>query len=326
MKNKYHLILILLFFISCGDKPTKVATKKELTFEEHHAQIHYDLDRAGYELQIFDSILISLYTESEVNPERVILKTDSILKSISSENDTILFGIKSNKIGFIHYLRGELFYKIGKYRKSINEYKYETGRYNEIPLACNYVKLKDFNKARLYIDSVNNSSYLYDFINGNYYETIGKKKTALEIYNKIKKDKSIKHFVFYGLAINRIAELEKKNPKLLDEIYFPTDRPDFKDCDDDGKNRNKIFDTINKIKEVSDCSTCGSTLIYESPQENDKNYYWIKVGPGGRDKEVFNFYIYVNTFEIKYYDVKNKKLYTLEEWRKMSKKTAYNRN
>jgi tetratricopeptide (TPR) repeat protein len=317
VKNKYHFISILFFLASCGDKPNKVETKKELTLEEHHAQIHYDLDRAGYELQIFDSILISLYNESEVNPTRVIFKTDSILNSMSSENDTIHFGVKSNKIGFIHYLRGEIFYKIGQYKKSIIEFKYETGLYNEIPLACNYAKLKDYNRARLYIDSVKNSLYLFDFLDGNYYETIGNKKKALEIYNKIRKDKSIKHYVFYGLAVNRIKELEKVKPKLLDEIYFPTGRPDFEDCDDDSENRNKIFDTISTIKEVSNCNTCSSTMIYESPQENDKNYYWVKVGPGGGENAVFNFFIYVKTFEIKFYDEKNKKLYRLEDWRKM---------
>ena len=317
MKNKYHLISILIFLVSCGDKAAKVETKKELILEEHHDQIHYELDRAGYELQIFDSILISLYIESETTPQRVILKTDSILNSISKENDSLHFGVKSNKIGSLHYLRGEIFYKIKQYKKSINEFKNETGQINEFPLACNYVKIKDFNNAKLYMDSISYSYYISEFVNGNFQEVIGKKKEALRIYNKIKNDKSIKHYAYYELAINRIKELGKKNSILLDELYFPTGRPDFEVCDDDGENRNKIFDTISTIKEVIECETCGSTSIYETPQENDKNYYWIKVGPGDGDKVVFNFFIYVNTFEIKYYDLKNKKLYSLEEWREM---------
>lgn len=310
---------------SCGDKSAKVETKKELTLEEHYDQTQYDLDRAGYELQLFDSILLSLYIESETNPQHVILKTDSILNSMLTENDTIHFGVKSNKIGFIHYLRGEIFYKIGQYKKSINEFKHETGLYNEIPLACNYVKLKDFGKARLYIDSVKNSYYLFDFIDGNYYETIGEKKKALEIYNKIRKDKSIKHYVFYGLAVNRITELEKVNCKLLNEIYFPTGRPDFEDSDDDSENRNKIFDTITEIVEVKNCKTCTSTWIYESPQENDKDYYWVKVGNGNLDSSfqtTFDFLVYKENFTLKYYDPKNKKSYDLDVWRKTKKKNG----
>ena len=318
MKYKYYiLILILATLYACGDKDTKVVSAKTQTQKEYHEQIHDNLDKASEELNWFDNLLITLYKECEINPQRVIFKTDSILNSMSKESDSLHLGVKSNKIGYLHYLRGEIFYKIKQYKKSINEFKNETGQYNEFPLACNYVKLKDFNVAKLYIDSINNLYYISDYVIGNFQEALGKKEEALTIYNKIKNDKSIKHYAYYELAINRIKELEKKNPILLDELYFPTGRPDFEICDDDSENRNRIFDTISTIKEVIECNTCGSTLIYESPQENDKNYYWVKVGPGGGDKAIFNFFIYVNTFEVKYYDAKNNKLYSLEEWRKM---------
>ena len=54
--------------------------------------------------------------------------------------------------------------------------------------------------------------------------------------------------------------------------------------------------------------------IVESPQENDKNYYWIRVKT--ESDKTFNYYIYRETFEIKFLDTIKNNLMTLEEWRK----------
>lgn len=65
-----------------------------------------------------------------------------------------------------------------------------------------------------------------------------------------------------------------------------------------------------------------SVWIFESPQENDKDYYWIKVGEGDiglsekKFKTDYNFFIYPKNFEIKYYNQKENKLISIEEWRR----------
>ena len=56
------------------------------------------------------------------------------------------------------------------------------------------------------------------------------------------------------------------------------------------------------------------TEIIESPQENDKNYYWVRVET--KENKKLNYYIYQKTFEIKFFDPKTNKLMTLVEWRK----------
>jgi tetratricopeptide (TPR) repeat protein len=270
-----------------------------------------------YEAEIgkFETHLNDLYKESEINSEKVISKADSLLLKNESETDPIKSQIKKRFLVDLHYLKAELYYKLGKYEKSLNELKFENGG-NEIAFICNYVKLKKFDKAKSILDSIPNYTF-NTFIYANFYETIGKRKEALDIYKSIQKDKGINHFVYYKLSVKRIEELEKENPILLNNVYFPTGRPDFEVCDADNENRTKIMELIGELQEVQNLKNWNSTEIFEAPKDNDKNYYWIKVSDVNRVK--FNFFVYQKTFEIKYYNEKNKTLLSLEEWRKKNK-------
>lgn len=113
------------------------------------------------------------------------------------------------------------------------------------------------------------------------------------------------------MAVARLTELQKNNPKLLNEIYFPTNNPGFEICDSDNENRIKIMKLMESLPENQDWA---GTAILESPQENDKNYYWVRVNT--KQGKEFNYYIYQQTFQIKFFNLKDKKLMTLEEWRK----------
>ncbi|NJM80057.1 MAG: hypothetical protein HC854_11365 [Flavobacterium sp.] len=202
-------------------------------------------------------------------------------------------------------MKAELFYKLGKYEKSISELKLENCSFNEraVAIAANYVKLKEFDKAKSYVDSIGKGLYIYDYAFANYNESIGNRNEAYKIYSEIKKDKTIKHYAYYKLAVNRFEELEKSNPKLLNEIYFPTENPSFDIADSDNENITKIFNLMEKLPENQDWA---GTEILESPQENDKNYYWVRVKT--TENKEFNYYIYQETFEIKFFDPKKSKL------------------
>ncbi|WP_162127682.1 hypothetical protein [Flavobacterium phycosphaerae] len=99
------------------------------------------------------------------------------------------------------------------------------------------------------MDSIPNYTF-NTFIYANFYETVGKKKEALEIYKNIQKQTEISHFVYYKLAVKRITELEKQNPTLLDSVYFETGRPDFKVCEVDNEKRIREIkrDSLRKLK------------------------------------------------------------------------------
>nr|WP_315149274.1 DUF5301 domain-containing protein [uncultured Flavobacterium sp.] len=206
-----------------------------------------------------------------------------------------------------------MFYKIGDYNKSIIELKSGNHNYgyDEVAYAANYIKLKDFKNAKISIDGIPKWIRNTNYATANYYECIGNKTEALKIYTAIKNDKSIKHYFYYKLAVNRFIELQKSNSKLLNEIYFPTNNPSFEICDSDNENRTKIMELMQNLPENKEWA---GTSILESPQENDKSYYWVRVEI--KENKELNYYIYQKTFEIKFFDPKTKKLMTLDEWRK----------
>jgi len=298
--------------MSCND------SKKQLLEEKHHMEFHEEMDKISEEYQKFETILVKLYDESIQNPQKTLLKTDSLLAVNKNEKDYIKSKNKDGISSQLHYLKSEIYYKIGDYKKSITELDFEKHKKFDIAVAyaSNYIKLKQFEKAKSFIDSIGKGYYIYDYALGNYNESIGNKIEALKIYEEIKKDKEIKHYAYYKLAVSRVEELKKNNSKLLNEIYYPTRNPNFEIVDSDDENRTKIFKMISEIPETKG----KSVWIFESPQINDKDYYWIKVGEsnGFSDNEFkteLNFYIYPKNFEIKYYDEKSKKLISMEEWK-----------
>lgn len=316
MKSLCVLIISLIIF-SCKN------VDSTSTEEKSHMELHKEMDKIDEEYSKFQKQLIAYYIESETNPDLIILKADSLLLVNKNEKDKYKSQIKGTIEDQLHYLKAEIYYKKREYEKSIEEldfdddYDFITGD-RACAYAANYLKLKQLDKANSFIDSIRKGFYIYDYALANYNESVGNKKEAYKIYSQIKNDKSIKHYAYYKLAVSRFEELEKDNPKLLNEIYFPTGNPSFDIADSDNKNRTKIFEMIKKIPETKE----KSIWIFESPQINDKDYYWIKVGEGeiGQSDKDFkteiNFFIYPKNFDIKYYEEKENKLMSLEEWRK----------
>jgi hypothetical protein len=264
-------------------------------------KLHEEMDKVDEEYNKFQKKILSFYIESEKNPDLIISKADSLLLVNKNEKDKYKSQIKGTIEDQLHYLKAELYYK---------KYDFVMGD-RACAYAANYLKLKQLDKAKSFVDSIRKGYYIYDYALANYNESVGNKNEAYKIYSKIKANKSIKHYAYYKLAVNRFEELQKDNPKLLNEIYFPTGNPSFDIADSDDKNRTKIFNLMEKLPENKNWA---GTRIVESPQENDKNYYWVRVKT--EQNKTFNYYIYQETFEIKFLDTINNKLLTLEEWRK----------
>jgi hypothetical protein len=294
----FYTILLLLTFLSCKN--------------EHEA--FDEADKVSMEMRKFDDYLVTLYKESENSPEIVIKKSDSLLIANKKETEKYRSQIKSNVESKLHYLKAELFYKIGKYNESINELNFENDRTGDaaIAYAANYVKLKNFKTAKSFIDSIGNWNGNY-YAYGNYYESVGDKTSALKTYkDNLEDDKSRKHFIYYKWTERRVKELEQNKP-LLNEIFFPTGNPSFEICEicnTDNEIREKIMELMKGIPENQ--KDWMSTTIVESPLDNEKNYYWVKVETGNRE---LNYYVFQKTFEIKYFNPKTKTLMPLEEWR-----------
>lgn len=271
------------------------------------------MDKVSNEFRRFNIQLIKLYKKSENNPKEVISTVDSFL--VANKKETDKSQIKSNIENSLHYFKAELFYKTGKYDKSISELGFKNYRNGDLAIAyaANYIKLKDYKTAKSFIDSIGNWNGNY-YALGNYYESIGDKTSALKTYKyNLQDDKSRKHFIYYIWTERRVKELEKNKP-LLNEVFFPTGNPSFEICEIcniDNEKRTKIMDLLKEIPEIQ--KDWSSTSIVESPYDTGKSYYWIKVKAGNKE---YNYYVDQKTFIIKYFDPKNKTLITLKEWRK----------
>ncbi|MDI9311651.1 MAG: hypothetical protein QM535_15685 [Limnohabitans sp.] len=274
-----------------------------------------EADKVSAEMRKYDIYLVSLYKESEKNPESIIKKSDSLLITNNKETEKYRSQIKTNVESKLHFLKAELFYKIGKYKKSIEELNFVGDKTGEaaIAYAANYVKLKDFKSAKSFIDSIGNINGNY-YALGNYYESIGDKTSALKTYKEnLEEDKSRKHFIYYKLTQKRVKELEKNKSLLLNEIFFPTGNPNFEICEIcniDNEKRDKIMNLMNEIPE--NIRNWVSTSIIESPYDTGKNYYWVKVIANDRE---LNYFVNPKTFEIKHFNPATKTLKSLEDWR-----------
>jgi hypothetical protein len=311
-----------------------LASCKNSTHKETEVLTHYDahleLEKASDELNKFDKIIIRYYNQIEAHATDVITQTDNLITKVTSDPDSN--NVRWNKLSSLFDLRAETFYRKGDFQNSIREiYKaaknmqeayfdkeFSLGADDCIHLACNYVKLNDFPKAKTFLDSAGRGSYISDYVYANYYEVVGNKTKALQAYLEIKNDKSIDHYYHYQDALRRIEELNKPAPKLLSELFYPSARSDNPICRTDNERRTKIFDLINDLPEVKACNTCDGVSIYKEPDETNSSNYWVKVGNDNESVLVskFDFFVDTLTFEIKYFDTKADRLLTLPEWRK----------
>jgi len=135
--------LFFLLLISCkNDKP-------DLFFDKEHEKMHQEDEKISEAFTNFENLLNKLYIESEKNPDKVLRKVDSLLIVNKNEKDKYISQIKPNINRSLHSFKAELFYKIGKYKESINELNTEDNKTGDaaIAYAANYVKLKDFKSA-----------------------------------------------------------------------------------------------------------------------------------------------------------------------------------
>ena len=253
MKQIFVIVLAVLTLSACNGRgqKDKKKTQKDIEICVTSEEDEKEMQRVFDELEKFDTIIIEFYNQIETNPNKVIKQTEILINTLKTEPDSDC--IRWNKLGDLYDLRAETFYRMGKYQNSIEEI-YNNGKNHPdgiypdgrrvindkllltnthyARLACNYVKLQDFQKAKTYLDSVKNYA-IKDYVIANYYEVIGEKDRALQIYYEIKKEMSRNHSLkweqdLYQGSLMRIEELNKPNPKLLTELFYSSHRPDNK--------------------------------------------------------------------------------------------------
>jgi len=132
----------------------------------------------------------------------------------------------------LHFFKGEILFKKGEYYKALNEFSFDTiVDYNLGRAAC-LLKLK--RELEAFQNIQEHTGFCYDdFVLGNYYEIIGKRDSALSVYEHAINKGMTKGTQMYKAISTRINELTmKKNSKHI-SLYIPTRRPsipEFYDC------------------------------------------------------------------------------------------------
>ena len=98
----FLLIFSIIIFFSCN-KSIEIDNPMEMDIE--HIRLHEEMDKISVEYDKFQKVLVSLYKESEKNPELVIQKADSLLKVNENENDKYKSQIKNNVRHSLYYLK-----------------------------------------------------------------------------------------------------------------------------------------------------------------------------------------------------------------------------
>jgi hypothetical protein len=213
--NKHLMFLILsTFILSCKQNQEEFPVT---SFEAEMEMAKWDSLYSN-----FQEKQIELYEIALNNPSYVLKEIEKLLKAFEKDKN-----ISSDLL----YFKAEILYNTGEYQKSLEVLKSNNFLIDvDIPIICNYVKIGDYENAKLLIDkNFKHFSSFDQFIYANYLETIDKKDAALEKYNRIIKDSSNNRFFYYTLADKRVIELKRNNPILLEDVYFPTGNPNFKE-------------------------------------------------------------------------------------------------
>ena len=80
--------------------------------------------------------------------------------------------------------------------------------------------------------------------------------------------------------------------------------------------------TLNENSHERNDSSRLEVIIYQISEDKEPNYYWIKVGTSTEThfSTVFNFFVFFNTNEVKYYDTLLDQVLSLDEWRAQKNK------
>ena len=127
---------------------------------------------------------------------------------------------------------------------------------------------------------------------------------------------NIKLLLFIGLIL--LAELPVHTQPVVSKVSV---------VNDSSRIEEKVLDTIMNLKEVKERATYvikqtkgRRHLLYTIWQKPTSKapYYWVKVmeDNGLTYHTHFNFYIYSESFAIKFFDTTNDKLIDLKTWRK----------
>jgi tetratricopeptide (TPR) repeat protein len=214
----FTILISFLFLIGC-----KNATKK-VNQTIHIDSSHNQEEKADKAFLEFQKVLDTLYLISDTNSKQALVFAN---RYINLYKDTIKKrGFSVSEVEDLHYLKGEIFYRLGMYRNSLNEFR-ATPVSGNTAIASNYMKLKMCDSAFIILSKEIPGHYLYNYEWANYYEMRGKKDSAIKLYRSILAEDWISNGHYETLKNNTKKRLDwiLSNKEALTDLYFPTNNP-----------------------------------------------------------------------------------------------------
>ena len=219
-----HFIILISFLFLIGCKNSTQKVNQAIHVDSSHNQ-EDETEKAFLE---FQKVLDTLYSISDTNSKKALILAD---RYINLYKDTIKKrGFSVSEVEDLHYLKGEIFYRLGMYSKSLNEFR-ATPVNGNITIASNYMKLKMYDSAYIFLSEESPGYYLYDYEWANYYEMIGKKDSAIQLYKNILAQNWIGNGNYETLknnTKNRLASV-LSNKEVLTNLYFKTNNSKTRD-------------------------------------------------------------------------------------------------
>ena len=207
MKITFKILTVLLFLTSCNFKPK--------SFDQMMREIREDFAREAEinnaRILAWEYLVDSLYQMADTNQIATILAIDNLMS-----NDTSL---DRHKISQLHFIKGDIYYRIDSLQKSITEFTAAGVEYAPKHLAARagaYLKLKQHYNALADLTKAAELNYDYFWNIGNYYEVIGERDTAIAYYTRLYN----KNTTVYKFCQDRIIELKQPKTQLFTELIF----------------------------------------------------------------------------------------------------------
>jgi tetratricopeptide (TPR) repeat protein len=162
----------------------------------------------------WENLIDSLYKMADTNQIATLVKIDNLIFKDTS--------LDRHKISELHFIKGDIYYQIDSFQKSITEYttagqeyKMRTPKYLAARAGA-YLNLRQYDNAFADLNKATEINYDYLWNVGNYFEVLGIKDSAISCYNRLLNHDTIT----YKFCQDRIIELNKSKTELLNELVY----------------------------------------------------------------------------------------------------------
>lgn len=172
MKTTFSILTLLLVLTSCDFR----LKSPDQMLKEIREDFAKEAEISNAKTLAWENLVYSLYKMADTNQSATFLAIDNLISKDTS--------LDRHKISELHFIKGDIYYRIDSLQKSVTEFSIAGQAYNMgtpkglAARAGAYVKLKQYDNAFADLNKAVEINYDYFWNLGNYYEVIGNKDSG----------------------------------------------------------------------------------------------------------------------------------------------------